>query len=245
MAGPFGGPSSVAVFVRGLADRGTPVADGLLVVGLASIVGYASFILLLLPLITLLYLEDRLPPGALVAVAMLAVVFVLMVLSLQFLLRGHPPSWLQRRLPAGIRSFVEHARSHELRLRDFWWPCALATAVDVANAATLALSLAALEQHPTLPMTLLGTEVGTLFTVISPIFQGFGAVEVSLTVILERFGVPTAAALSATLLYRACSFWLPLLAGLLAVGWQGLAWGVRGLRRRVSGAAANRPPIDP
>lgn len=244
MAGPFGGPSSIAVFVNGLAARGVSLGDGVLVVMLSSMVGYAAFIVLLVPLILLLQLEGRLPSSALGAAAGLAIAFGLLILALWRALRSPAPPWLQRRLPARLNSSLEHAINHRLRLRDFVWPCALAVAIDVVNAATLALLLAALGQPPPLTATLVGTEVGTLFTVIAPIFQGFGVVEVSLTVILERFGVPAVTALSATLLYRACSMWLPLLAGLLAVGGQALAWGVRRVLRRAPSAAGNRPPAD-
>ena len=59
--------------------------------------------------------------------------------------------------------------------------------------------------------------------------------------VLERCGVPTVSALSATLLYRACSLYLPLLAGLLAVGWQGPTWGVRRVRNHGPSPAGPRP----
>lgn len=144
--------------------------------------------------------------------------------------RGYTPTW--------------STRGHNLRPRDFLRSLLLAVAVDATDAATLALSLAALGQHPSLVATLAGTEVGTLFTVIVPLFHGIGAVEISTTVVLEQYGVLAVAALSASLLYRACSLWLPLLAGLLAVGWQGLAWSVRRARRCGPGAGGSRPAVE-
>ena len=245
MAGPLGGPSSIAVFVQSLASRGVPPGDGMLAMLLSSVTGYGSFVLLLLPLLALLYLEGLLPAATLIATAGLIIVFALLVLLLWLVLRGPAPApWLRRRLPGRLHPYAEHARSHNLRPRDFLRPWLLAVAVDATDAATLALSLAAIGQRPTLTATLVGTEVGTLFTVVSPVFQGLGAVELSLTVVLERFGAPAVVALSAALLYRACSLWLPLLAGLLAVGWQALAWSARRVLHRAVATPGNQPPTN-
>lgn len=91
MAGPLGGPSSIAVFIQGLASRGVPPGDGALVVVLSSATGYGSFMLLLFPLLALLHLEGLLPPATLVVVATLAVVFTLLIALLAVVRRGPAP----------------------------------------------------------------------------------------------------------------------------------------------------------
>jgi phosphatidylglycerol lysyltransferase len=194
---------------------------------LSNATGYGSFMLLLLPLLVLLHVERRLPSGDLIAVVGLLIIFALLLIGLRLALSGPPlPTWLLRRLPIRIRSFMVRVRAHNLSLRDFFLPYALAIMVDLVGAFTLALSLAAIGQRPSLSAALLGTEIGTLFTVVSPLFQGLGVVELSLTVVLEQFGISSAAALSAALLYRACTLLIPFLVELLSLAWQAITWGV-------------------
>lgn len=246
MAGPLGGPSGIVVFVRSLQGSGVPPGDALLALLLSNATGYASFMFLLAPLLVLLHLGGRLPGGALLAAALLAIVFALLLLLLWRVLRHPLPAWALRHLPVRARPVAQRVSAHQLGLRDFLRPYALATAVDLTGALTLALCLAATGQRPPLAAVLLGTELSTLFTVVSPLFQGLGAVEFSLTVALEQFGLPGAVALRATLLYRACTLWLPFLLGLLALGWQGLAWVARRARHpRHAPRRADDPPGPP
>lgn len=241
MAGPLGGPGAIVVFVRSLAGSGIPTDDGLLAVALSNVTGYGSFMFLLLPALALLHLEGHLPTSVLIAAGGLGFAFGLLLLLLWFALRGPvPPSWVLRRLPGRLRLFAHHVRAHDLGFRDFLLPFALAVVVDLVSALTLALCLAGIGQQPRPSEALLATELGALFTVVSPIFQGLGAVELSLTVMFERFGVPSTAALSAILLYRVYTLWLPFLVGLLSVGWQGLAWGVRRARRHLAAISSAR-----
>ena len=232
IAGPLGGPSSLAVFVRSLAGQGVLPGDALLGAILSSVSGYASFMALLIPVLLLLHSAHGLPAVVLLATAGLALLFVLLVALLELMLHGPaPPAWLRRRLPVPLRIFVHRVRGTDLRLRDFLWPFVLSLSVDLCGAAALYLSIAALGERPTLAVALLCAELGTLFSVLTPIFQGLGAVELSVTVVLEQFGLSAAPALSATLLYRFYSLWLPLVVGLLTIGGQAVVWGIHRFRR--------------
>ncbi|HQY32090.1 MAG TPA: phosphatidylglycerol lysyltransferase domain-containing protein, partial [Thermomicrobiales bacterium] len=59
-----------------------------------------------------------------------------------------------------------------------------------------------------------GYVVGSIFLLVSPILQGIGLVEVSMTVILQRLGLSSSEALGTTLLYRMGDTWGPLAIGI-------------------------------
>ena len=59
--------------------------------------------------------------------------------------------------------------------------------------------------------------IAYLFLIVSPTPAGIGIVEGVLTVALGSLGVPISSAAVITLAYRGITFWLPLLAGLIAI----------------------------
>jgi hypothetical protein len=62
-----------------------------------------------------------------------------------------------------------------------------------------------------------GFSTAYLFTIVSPTPAGIGFVEGSLTLALRSMYVPLSDAAFITLAYRAVTFWLPLLFGMLAL----------------------------
>jgi phosphatidylglycerol lysyltransferase len=64
---------------------------------------------------------------------------------------------------------------------------------------------------PSLPAATLGYIVMVILLIVSPLLRGLGAIEVSLTYMLNQFGFSLTAAASITLLYRLFEFWTPLL----------------------------------
>jgi uncharacterized protein (TIRG00374 family) len=210
---PVGGPASVYVFMRSLARDDVPADDALLALALRSTAGYSAFIALLIPALALS------SPSMLVlgAAGALAVLLAIIAGGLILLLRGDaPPAWLERIVPARVTRFVARIRGHHLRARDLAGPFLLSIGFYLSSATMLYISLHAIGVHAS-PLTVLSAyAVGNLFSHVAPVFQGIGLVEAGVAVTLQQLGVPGAAALSATLLYRAADIWLPLALGLLA-----------------------------
>jgi uncharacterized protein (TIRG00374 family) len=95
-----------------------------------------------------------------------------------------------------------------------------AAAFSIARAvfdfATLLTALAAFGADAKTSLVLLAYASAMLLGMIPFTPGGLGFVEVGLTGVLALAGVPTSAAISATLLYRLVSFWLPIPVGLIA-----------------------------
>ncbi|HMM41714.1 MAG TPA: lysylphosphatidylglycerol synthase transmembrane domain-containing protein [Thermomicrobiales bacterium] len=215
---PVGGPASVYVLIRNLARRGVSTDDAVLTTTLRSATGYASFVLLLIPT----FLFHR-PSGiALIGAAVLVVMLVVLASAIFLLLHqsrhSHLPGRLQRRLPARVVAFVDHARDYGIRVPDLAWPFAVGLAQNLVNATALFVALRAMHQDVSPVVVLVGFTAGTMFSLVAPVFQGIGLVEVSMAVALQQMGVPVPAAIGAALLFRLGDLWLPLILGLAALG---------------------------
>jgi phosphatidylglycerol lysyltransferase len=74
----------------------------------------------------------------------------------------------------------------------------------------------ALNFHPSILAAVLGYIVSVVFLIVSPFLRGLGAIEVSMTYVLIRFGFGNVDAIAITFLYRFFEFWTPLLVGIVA-----------------------------
>jgi phosphatidylglycerol lysyltransferase len=56
-------------------------------------------------------------------------------------------------------------------------------------------------------------QVEMLFNIVTPLFQGIGITDLSITVALNGLGISVSSAATATLVYRVWDLWVPLLVG--------------------------------
>lgn len=216
---PAGGPASVYVYVRGTSRHGVSSEDALFTIGVRSLLGYASFVALLLPAIFLAR-----PGGILLGGALALVAGFVLLAGLALLLWRHQQTLdrLLQRLPERIAAMLRHIRGHRTRPGDLAVPYLLAFLGQLASVLTLAAALYALGYSPSAVTVLAGYTVGTAAVTLSPAFQGIGIVEVSMALTLQQFGVPADVAIGATLLYRTATVWLPLILGGLSQAGRGL-----------------------
>jgi phosphatidylglycerol lysyltransferase len=88
--------------------------------------------------------------------------------------------------------------------------------IEFTGIAHLYISMIALNYTPSLYAAIMGYVVSVVFLVVSPFLRGLGAVEVSMSYILYRFGFGSVEAIAVTLLYRFFEFWTPLVIGILS-----------------------------
>lgn len=90
---------------------------------------------------------------------------------------------------------------------------ALNLAVFIADAATMQACILALGVHAPLSAGYVAFMMASIAVILGPIPMGLGSFEAVSIAMLRLFGVPFEAALSATLLFRGFTLWLPLLPG--------------------------------
>ena len=211
---PFGGPVSVIIFTRALAKRNVPINDAIYTSALMSLAGFASFLVLMLPLLTLLSLTHNLPQLFVITTLVLVGIFGgalgIVALALKW---GHTPGWITRHVPASVTSFIHEARGHHLRPRDMVTPLLLSICVDLCGAMMLYTALVSVGKRSGVLPAFAAYQVEMFFNVVTPLFQGFGITDLSIAVALNNLGIALSTAATATVVYRLWDLWVPLLAG--------------------------------
>jgi uncharacterized protein (TIRG00374 family) len=85
--------------------------------------------------------------------------------------------------------------------------------VFIADAATMQCCLRALGVHAPLSAGYVAFMIASIAVILGPVPMGLGSFEAVSIAMLRLFGVPLEAALSATLLFRGFTLWLPLIPG--------------------------------
>jgi uncharacterized membrane protein YbhN (UPF0104 family) len=215
---PFGGPVGIAQFVRDLGRhriRGGTVLTGSFMATLANEI---SFFLYMIPVFAWLAIAGRVTQVMLVGlIALAAVVAVVLTMLLVVLFRGTVPSWLEGRIPARASASIADISAHRIGIGDIAPGIPYALGVNLVGLLMLAAALQAVGQHPSLTTLLVARAGASLAMLALPIFQGAGAVEITVIGALHAGGVPLADAVAATLLFRIGQFWVPLAIGGAAI----------------------------
>jgi uncharacterized membrane protein YbhN (UPF0104 family) len=216
---PSGGMSGTAFLVTALRHRGIPNPACLATLLLGIVSSYAANLLAAAASLVLLWWFHRLAPWIWAVAGIFCVVSVSIpagAVWLQHWSRRRLPHWA-RRIPLAGR-FIEllgEAPGDLLRA-----PSVLCAAtgcllgVIVLDAATLWVMLLAVGHPASLWLALPSFFLASMVAMIGPIPLGLGTFEATCVTMLHIGGVPVAPALTATLLFRGLSMWIPMLPGM-------------------------------
>jgi uncharacterized membrane protein YbhN (UPF0104 family) len=218
---PTGGLSGSVLVMKALERRGVPdhVAIAALLVGMVSF--YSADVIAALVCLLLLWLHHDADFGLLA----LIVVFVLVEVAIPSAVLWAKkratimrlPDWAGR-LP-GVKDLVDAVVQtpvdllRDLRLIGGTLACQLA--IIGLDALTLWMMFFAIGAPVELWVAFSGFIVGAVVAMIAPSPLGLGTFAAGTTGMLALLGVPLETALSATLLLRGLTFWLPMLPGVL------------------------------
>lgn len=217
---PSGGLSGTIVVVRGLERRGIPRATSVAAVVVDLYAYYAAYVSALVFAFVVLGARGRLG----VAILLTAAAFLTMALAVVGLLtalttrlrRFLPDRLLRLRVVAPLVRAVADGDPRLVRRSDL-----LATSfgyqllVFTLDAATIWAMLRSVGLDMDLAPVFASFMVASLTRSLGVLPGGIGTFEAASVTTLHMVGVPLAAALAATLLFRGLSFWLPLLPGMI------------------------------
>lgn len=148
--------------------------------------------------------------------ALVALFIPLAVIAMRSLSQRYIPAWLKRRNTVQIILLeMSEAPLFELMtLRLFLGTVAFQMAVVVLDAATLWIAFKAIGYSVDPFVAFAGMVSGSIGATIGPAPLGLGTYEGSAVAILTVLGVPVAPSLTAVIIFRGLSFWLPMLPGM-------------------------------
>lgn len=236
---PSVGIGGMAVFIDSARRRGQPTGRVTVAGVLYVLYDYAAFLCVLALGLIVLFRRNNLNAGELTASAILLLI-ALAVAALLYLgyksaeRLGRVLVWLSKLVNRIFRPFihreyldVENARFFALEVaegvallrgkpRQLLWPFLFALNNKALLICVLAFTFLAMGTPFSVGTLVGGFSIGYLFLIVSPTPSGVGFVESILPVALAGLRVPWAAAVLITLLYRAATFWFPLLVGAVA-----------------------------
>lgn len=215
---PSGGVSGAAFFVAALGRRGIDSAHCLGALLASLISGYAAYVLMASVALAALAVQHRLSHWIVVS-AVLFLVFVSAIVALAASLRWLdrlPPATVVQRLPM-VKLLIDALAEAP---SDIWRAGLIARLgglqllILVCDAVTLWACLHAIGANTGAAASLAAFMVASMVATIGFVPLGLGTFEAACTATLAHQGVPLAAALTATLILRALTLWLPMLPGL-------------------------------
>jgi phosphatidylglycerol lysyltransferase len=238
-AAPFGGPITAYVFTERMRRFRIPGADALLILALRTSAVWGATLVVVI--VTAALSENPL------AIAGAILGFVAAGALLYGILRSGQGDWKtilrwSDRLPGRQRQRVAEAidrfKTHDLTPTDWLTFIGVTLLTRTATISLIYASIRALGVDPPISLVFFAYVASFIAGRLVPFLYSMGAIEGSLSLALERGGIPIEIAIGATLLFRAIDFFLPSVVGLALYSWDE-RHAFRGTRASLPG-----PPSD-
>lgn len=213
---PAGGFTSLALFTRSLEERGERPTVIHFASTIYAIAGLITVVVVAVPVLGYLFLVHGLSSDiayAFVALVLLIVLLLWLVRSLTH--QGWAARWATK-LDPSLGAVLEEMGQGHVKRSEVMKTLLASMAIEFVGMAHLYVAMQALGLGGHWELAAVGYVVAVLLLIASPFLRGLGAIEVSMTVVLTRYGVHEAQALTAVLLFRLFEFWLPLAWGVLS-----------------------------
>jgi phosphatidylglycerol lysyltransferase len=184
-------------------------------------IGIFSVFIVAVPVLFYLSVTKSTVPGTtagLFTIVAMLTAMVLLARSIQK--KGKLYRWIIKGRPK-LESSLNEIFSFNITKKQFFNAVLASVLIEVTGIIHLYIAMLATGVIPSLAAAITGYIVAAIFLIISPFLRGMGAIELSLTIILQKYGYTTVQALEMSLLFRFFEFWLPLVASALAYAAKG------------------------
>ena len=178
-------------------------------------IGIFSVFIVAVPVLLYLWLENDTVPGTGAAFITVLAILIAMVLLVRSIKTQGPFYRLVVKGRPKIEKFLTETFSFDLAMKEFWKATLVSVFIEGIGIFHLYIAMLGAGVRPSIEASIIGYIVAAIFLIISPFLRGMGAIELSLTFILQKYNYPTVIAVQSMLLFRFYEFWLPLLVGLL------------------------------
>jgi len=216
---PTGGMSGTAFFVTALSRRGISTHLCMATMLVSLVAYYAAYLVAAVTSILLLWFYHKINVWILSVTTIFGFVAVAIPTGALFLKRfgeKYPPAWLLY-IP-GLSGLLKDLGNAPVELlRDpllIITTTLLHSAVFMLDSATLWVMLKAVGQHVSFWAAFPSFVLASIVATIGPIPLGLGTFETTCVAMLGILGIPLEAALTATLLLRGFTLWIPMVPGL-------------------------------
>jgi len=210
---PAGGVTSLAFFTGDIEKQKVSKTKIHFASSIYAFVGILSVIVIAIPIFIVALLVGL--AGSKEWIALVSITVVLLFFYLLYWSITHKGLFYRLVLKVYPSSevFLTELTSHGINSKSIFQTVIISILIDFVGIAHLYVCMLALGFAPSLFAASMVYLTSVVFLMVSPFMRGLGAIEVSMTYILVRFGFTNIEAISVTILYRFFEFWLPLLTG--------------------------------
>lgn len=212
---PAGGVSSLAFFTGPIEQKGIKKTKIHFASTLYGFAGILSVVIVAIPAFIYAILEGTVGSGEWYALGALVLLIAASYLLYQSVIKRRHVYRLLVKLVPSTEFFMNELQGDAINRKKYLYTIITSVFIEFTGIAHLYIAMAALGSSPSLFAAVMGYIISIVFLIVSPFLRGLGAVEVSMTYVLIRFGFGNVEAISITFLYRFFEFWLPLFTGLI------------------------------
>jgi len=211
---PAGGFSSLVFFTKEIEDKGITKSQIHLASTLFGFCSILSVVIVAIPVLAIGMLFTNMSNAEVLGFFFL----VLLTISLAFLIysvskKGWAYNWLSKARPS-LTTILDDMVEQKINRKQVWLTLSVSVVIELLGITHLYICMLAIGLQASWAAAIIGYVVMVILLIASPFLRGLGAIEVSLTFILDQFGYTIIEAATITLLFRFFEFWLPLLAGI-------------------------------
>lgn len=213
---PAGGVSSLAFFTGAIERKGIKKSQIQFASSIYGFIGILSVIIVAVPAFIYAILEGTVGSGEWYALGTIILILLfLFYLYRSIIKKGFFYKTIVKLSPSS-EVFMSDLQTNHIDRKQFLFTVLTSILIEFVGIAHLYVAMIALHYEPSFFAATMGYLISVIFMIVSPFLRGLGAVEVSMTYVLIRFGFGNVEAISVTFLYRFFEFWVPLLTGVLA-----------------------------
>jgi phosphatidylglycerol lysyltransferase len=186
-----------------------------------AFIGIFSVFLVGIPVLIYLLVSSKKVEGAIAGFILLSVILLVAVFAVRVVRKKNRFYLLLVKKIPRFEHFINDFFSFKISYTNFWIATFFSVLIEFAGIAHLLIAMKAAGVQPSFEAAVVGYIVATIFLIISPFLRGLGAIELSLTVILQSYNFLPLKALAVTFLFRIFEFWLPLTAGIISFALKG------------------------
>lgn len=213
---PAGGVSSLAFFTGDIEKKGITKSHINFASMVYGFVGILSIVIVGIPVFIYAFLIENI--GRKEWVALGGVLFLILFfysIYRSLLTKGIVFKLIIKYFPS-FEVLLGDIQNNRIERKHFFLTLFYSVLIEFSGIAHLYVAMIALGYPPSLFAAFLGYIISVIFLIVSPLFRGLGAIEVSMVYILSHAGFSDVSAIAITFLYRFFEFWLPLLAGVVS-----------------------------
>jgi len=212
---PAGGISSLAFFTQAIEKKGIKESQIYFASTIYGFVGILSVVIVAVPAFLYALLKGKTGISEWIALGVVAILIsFLFSMYRSIIKKGIIYKWTIKFVPKSV-VFIEDLQNNKIDRGKFLLTVFYSILIEIAGIAHLYIAMKALHFSPSIFVAIMGYIVSVIFLIISPFLRGIGAIEVSMSYCLIRFGFGNIEAITITFLYRFFEFWIPLFTGAL------------------------------